>query len=247
MNITLGEDDALLFGGVPRTVVVTVSLDDGDKLRFPYSANKSINSLYKAINNVLPTGKHISVVVPVSHELEPTPTEQIIPEKKSNSIEREDIVTCVKLEDRGEGASVDFHVGGEYRVLSVHAKTLSLGNGKKQHIIDGYDIIDDNAPVPMRFFVMAHEVVLARKGNVVRHKSKKEFEEILKCPKCEEQVSCVLRENKFCGHCDKCGDFSISRIIHLCKCGAENSLFLYNGKFQGTCSKCKIPIEVQYE
>ena len=193
MDIKISEDNGFLFGGVPTLVVVTVTFDNGKVVRFPYTAEKAISALYEDLSRVnqdevktTPVIIHPSPVNihPGADVIEKT-FPPIVDTSRTNEIEREDIVTCVKVEDRGQGASVDIHVGGQYRVLKVHGKSLSMGDGQTRQMIDGYDVIDDQAPVPFRVYVFAHEVSLLRKHGV---KAKKFLtkEVDLKCPKCGE-------------------------------------------------------------
>lgn len=213
MKIEIGEDNGFLFGGVPSLVVVSVLFDDGRCVRFPYPADKPINALYDDLKKVTPKdipALPIDKIVATARFIEAA--KNLMPDvvhetSKSNGIETGDFVSCVKVEDRGQGATVDLHIGGEYRVLKVNAKDVDTGD-QVHHIVDGYDVIDDKAPVPVRMFVFAHEVVFVRKGNPKTKKGPMLFEEITDCPSCGDKVAAVVIDGELRGKCDKCGEFT---------------------------------------
>ena len=216
MEIRISEDNGFLFGGVPTLVVVSVCFDNGKQVRFPYQAEKAISALYKDLARVNVDEVKASPAELVMRPELQSPMKMVFSPKmdladpvlpdvgKPNEIEREDIVTCVKVEDRGQGATVDLHVGGIYRVIKVHAKDLSMGEGIR-HIIDGYDVVDDNAPTQFRTYVYAHEVALHQK-----HKARpKKFltkEVDLKCSKCGEVIYCGLKDGIYGALCE-CGQW----------------------------------------
>ena len=207
MEIKLSEDNGFLFGGVPTLVVVTVTFDNGKVVRFPYQAEKAISALYEDLSRVNVEEVAKSFVLEVARPKEvklSVPRETVETVTNQNEIEREDIVTCIKVEDRGQGATVDLHVGGEYRVLKVHAQSVTLADGLTKRVVNGYDIVDDTAPVQFRTFVAAHEVALARKhGPKPKKFLTKEVD--LKCPGCGEVVYCGLQDGFYSGEC-QCGE-----------------------------------------
>lgn len=251
MQITLCEDDSFLHGGVPKNIVVMVTLDDGKKIRFPYAADKSMSSLYSDINENISKIKTV-VCLPQSPVEVPPSVVAIPPKALSPSstgdiskIEREDLVRCVRLEPRGEGATVDIAMGDVVRVLKVLKNVLGGPDGKLRDIINGYEVVNDSHPVKRRIFVFPHEVELVSKRKLQGIEAVKEIEEILDCPVCrDERVSCVLQGSDFHGSCTKDNvKFMISRIIKKCKCGSDASLF-HNGDgvYKGVCPKCKLEI-----
>lgn len=309
MQIMLGEDDAMFFAGVPRNIVVTVVMDDGKKVKFPYDARKSMASLYKDIRDfclnvsrvpfgeiscftetknmlicfyeeklpevqfkfgkekeqilqslscrvyerveeitsiklgakkkndlsellksLFETGKIDErgmqslweVCSGTSFQLQPSSEDSVVvsrspqritPERNqeydkkividSNRIEREDIVRCVALEARE--SSCELKVGGEYRILKVFRKDIPTVDGKMQTIYDGYEVVDDNSPSPIRTFVFPHEVVLLRK-RVTPPAKFSSFEQVVSCAECGEPSALVLdkEKDKYVGECVKC-------------------------------------------
>ncbi len=210
MQIILGEDDAIFHGGVPKNIVVTVTMDDGKKVKFPYSAEKSMSSLYEDIRNFCPSApEHKGEVVPsVRSEFKIPPRDESKDRQlvisDPNKIEREDIVRCVVLEKRE--SSCDLKVGGEYRVLKAIRKDIPTADGKIQTVYDGYEVIDDTSASPIRTFVFPHEVQLLRKRTPPPEKISN-YEEIVICAECKEPSALVLdkEKDKYVGECVKCG------------------------------------------
>lgn len=263
MQITLCEDDGIFFDGVPRNVILLVKFDDGKQIRVPYSAEKSISAMYEDLNRIAPQAVNQEVVVSqaaldimnVNFKYKPLPvTIQALQPKedKSGVIEKEDIVTLIKLESRGEGASCDLMVGHEYRVISIIGSGVTLpGSDKITQIVHGYDVVNDNGDRPERTRVFPHEVALKRKRVPPPPMVKPLTEEILYCPMCAAANALILEGSAFKGICIGCqNDISIERVIKKCKtdkCGNDVSCFDVGGKYEGKCNKCKSHLEVAYE
>ena len=120
---------------------------------------------------------------------------------KSNEIEREDLVTCIKVLPRGEGANIDIVEGGTYRVISIVRQSIG-----ETIVARSYEVIDDSAPVQRRIFVFPQEIVLFKK-HTVHEPPRYQFEEIRPCGYCSEPVVMILdsNENRYKGNCGKCG------------------------------------------
>ena len=207
-KIEISEDNGFMYDGVPTLVVVSVYFDDGKYVRFPHLASSTISELYSDLNKI-PADK----VKEVPYSIKPIPQVDIpcaeipVPQlarvDKTNEIEKGDTVRCVKLGDRGEGATVDLHTGGMYRVLAVHKKSIPTPSGEMMNIIDGYDVIDDKAATPIRAFVFNGEIELVSKhAPFKRPVLSKEVD--LSCPQCSQKVYCGLTNGFYSGVCD-CG------------------------------------------
>jgi hypothetical protein len=115
-------------------------------------------------------------------------------------IELDDIVKCVRVLERAQGADVDIRLGGEYRVAGPRDPQI-------KRLIDNpkyYEVIDDNAPIPRRVQVGLVEVALLRK-HVAGPKKVLVYEEMFTC-ECGEPNGLILDQklNKYVGKC-KCG------------------------------------------
>lgn len=261
MQITLLEDDGILFGGVPKNIVIQVVFDDGTKRRLPYSAKKSISSLYKSLTEISflsypsPYIQEELIISKEAIKVQDNPDRasevpsRLNKDQKNGVIEKEDIVRLIRLESRGEGASCDLIIGHEYRVLNVFQSGITLpGSDKITNIPYGFDIIDDGSARPERTRVFPQEVELVRKRSVFIKKEEGKIEEILPCLECNEPVACVLEGDTFKGVCPNCSiDNSIHRIIRKCgndKCKNNVSLFDTGINLRGVCNKCQYVMEV---
>jgi hypothetical protein len=111
MEIRLGESDSLIHSGKAKMIIVHVTLNDGRKFQFPYKASTPIWKLYEAVAKI----KEEPVVVPmqagVSLVSSATAGAEIssvfVPASPNGEIKKGDIVRCIKVEDRGQGATVD--------------------------------------------------------------------------------------------------------------------------------------------
>jgi hypothetical protein len=190
MRIELLEDDSLANGGKAKNIVVSI---DGNRMILPIRTKLSelVEMVKKA--NLIP--------IPVKEENVPVIAPEAIKQALlEGSIEKEDIVRCIHVMERAQGADVDIRVGGEYRVLGI--KKISV-NG--QTLPEHYDIIDDNAPIPRRVMVWPSEIMLLRK-HVPGPKKVLVFEERTICGFCGEDNALILdkSKNKYCGVCTKC-------------------------------------------
>ena len=179
-------------------------------------------------------------------------------EKYDNSliIEKEDIVTLVKLNPRDihfSGTISPLVVGMDYRVLAVMGPKIPTPDGKGiKQIIHGFEVIDDNAPTPERMIVTPDEVQLKRKRILIGIEKTSVIEEMLPCPNCGILNSLALDNEKFVGVCKGfgkvigCGQsIAIKRVISSCNaCKVSVSCFDNGTKFEGHCPKCKAVIEV---
>lgn len=204
MTISLCEDDGIFFGGKPRNVVLSIVFDDGRKLRVPYSADKSISEMYEDLGKINENKKIViknifsdyAVAIADSsiRTIENKVTESLA--NKNNTIEKEDIVKCIKVEDRGKGATVDIVVGGEYRVIKIT---------KQNGMITSYDVVDDTADTRRRIYVMPHEVEFLRKRVAPVFKEIGSPEEIFPCGICKKPIACVKSDDgMFRGVCEDC-------------------------------------------
>ena len=268
MNITLCEDDSLFHGGTPQLVVLVVKFDNGNTKRIPYEACKTIASLYQDLYAIAPQvaeEKQVNIedIKPVEV---PKVMKDFVEEKskatiqahkeiidKSFTIEKEDIVTLIKLNPREfqSGTVSPLIVGMDYRVLKVIGPTIPTPDGKGiKKIIQGFEVIDDSAPTPERMIVTPDEVQLKSKRLSQIIKKTQSVEEMLPCPDCRTQNALTLVGTDFKGICEACGkDIDIGRVIKKCPsvgCGQEVSCFDVGGKYEGLCGKCKAKIEVAY-
>lgn len=176
----------------------------------------------------------------------------ILNNDKMNVIEREDIVTLVKILPRDQGASVENLIAGhEYRVMQIYSTGITLpGEGKITRIVNAYDIVDDINGRPERIRVHPTEVALLRKRKPPVAKGASKIEEILACPHCQALNACYLDGNKFKGSCEGCkGDYVIERIIEKCptdKCLNDVALFLYGDLYKGKCNRCGSIVEAEH-
>lgn len=209
MRVELCEDDGFLFNGTPKSIVVLVTADDGRKVKFPYNAKNSLAKLYMdarefCINVPHSTFIDNSELAMSKLSLRDSSKDKHFTLADPNKIEREDIVRCIMLEKREDSCSLK--VGGEYRILKVHRKDFPTGpNGEMQTVYDGYDVVDDNSPNPIRTMVFPHEVTLLRKRTPPNQKVRI-LEEIINCGFCQEPNALPLNEekNKYIGSCSKC-------------------------------------------
>lgn len=250
MQIVLCEDDGLFNNGVPKNVILHVTFDDEREIRVPYSADKPISELYKDLRKISNTNGHLPKIEAVRHVdgqikaiQDPLPVEVVI---NNGKIEKEDIVTLIKLEDR-EGATCPLQLGNQYRVIGIKAVGITKpGESTVTSIVQTYDIVDDSSPRPERIVVFPHEVQLFRKRTPQNKAPKPAIEEILTCPKCAVENSLALDKDTFKGRCIGCGlDIKIKRIIRKCtnkKCKAKVSLFESDGAFKGQCPECNASV-----
>lgn len=279
MQIILCEDDSMFHDGVPTLVVLVVKFDDGKQKRIPYPADRTISALYEDLQSIAPQVAQ-GPTVPVEEELygeSPHLTEFLkskvqitgkaieenikvhpVPKRsvdKSNIIEKEDIVTLVKLDEgRNKDATCLLIVGQEYRVISVASDNITMpGHNDVTRVVRGYDVVDDQADRQERTRVLPNEVALARKRTAPVIAKVIAIEEILNCPACNVANSLVLDGSEFKGTCVAClQDIAISRIIKKCqtdscrKVGWDVSCVDIGGKYQGKCNKCQDTIEVPY-
>ena len=267
MQISLQEDDSMFHGGTPQLVVLVVKFDNGNTKRIPYEACKTIASLYQDLYAIAPqvaeSAPEVIEDLVVTMGLAGKPQEHVatftnrpqpkVQEDKSNVIEKEDIVTLIKLNPREfqSGTVSPLIVGMDYRVLKVIGPTIPTPDGKGiKKIIQGFEVIDDSAPTPERMVVTPDEVQLKSKRLSQVIKKTQAVEEMLPCPDCRTLNALTLVGTDFKGTCEACGkDIDIGRVIKKCPsvgCGQEVSCFDVGGKYEGLCGKCKAKIEVAY-
>ena len=163
MKIELCEDNGFLNGGKPTLVVLVI---DG-KHRIPYEATKTIQELYADVAKVCDIDATLQLETALSplylsNEIKPTTTGKF----DLTEIQKEDIVKCIKVHPREEGADCDLEIGDEYRVLSI---TKDRGQATS------YDIVDDNSPTPYRIRCIADEIELSRKRKIKTNPVKKNY------------------------------------------------------------------------
>lgn len=276
MQIQLCEDDGLFHDGIPTLVVLVIKFDDGKTKRIPYPADRTISALYEDLNSIAPQVAELPQEPINDFEKTYRETVNVLANRiqrnealeanknnskidKSNIIEKEDIVTMVKMHERDKGATCDLIVGNDYRVMECIGPRVTLpGRNDITQMIEGYDVIDDHAPIQRRLRVFPDEIVLKSKRLSKIIEKVIAVEEILPCPYCQKSLSLVLEGTDFVGNCENCKDIKqtkedveirIARIIKKCltaKCGQEVSCFDVGGKYQGACIKCKANVEVPY-
>jgi hypothetical protein len=196
MEIRLGESDAFLHEGVATMLVVHVTLDSGKKIQFPFKADLPIFEIYKAVEKISeekiksPAVVTEALCTSVAPKQTPLAVEsQVL--STASSIGREDLVKCVKLYPRGEGATVDLKVGDIYRVLKI--------------VKNGYDVIDDKAATPMRLFVFTDEVEFYQKRKPPVPKVLGKPGKSALCPVCNADMIYYKEEDgRFMGECMVC-------------------------------------------
>lgn len=269
MQITLCEDNSLFHNGVPTLVVLVVKFDDGNQKRIPYPAGKTISELYQDLASIAPkvsndapvfipgmdleqsaefVNKFSSKPLPVTIQaLEPKPLID-----KSNTIEKEDIVTLTMLDPgRNKDATCNLIVGQELRVISVVSTGVTLpGSDEITKIVQGYDVVNDKGDRLERTRVFPQEVALLRKRTSPVIAKNNVVSEILNCPSCNAPNALGLDGDTYKGTCTDCkSDIAITRIIKKCQtaqCGRDVSCFDIGGKYQGKCNQCQATIEVPY-
>lgn len=278
MQIQLCEDDGDFHGGTPQLVVLVVKFDDGKTKRIPYPAEKSIAALYQDLRAIAPQVGDQKVDITSYAEAKgqagvntiketfkaayepPSPNKTPLTKTdKSNVIEKEDIVTMVKLNERDtvySGMQSPLMVGMDYRVIEIFGKHHPVTGNR---MVNGYDVIDDTAATPERMRVFPDEIVLKSKRVLLGVEKTSAVEEILPCPACQFNNSLQLEGSDFKGVCQSCGvDIVIGRITTTCQTPAckkdasgrnietKVSCFDVGDKYEGTCGKCRSTIEVPY-
>jgi hypothetical protein len=188
MNISFVGDDSIMFDGVPKNVIVQVTFGN-EKTTFPYPAKKTIAALFADVNKI--DGKPIKFdtgIPAIKRE-----TTKFIP--NANEICREDVVRCVKVNERDVGIDADKIpvVGNEYRIIQIHRK-----NGVAHY----YEVINDKSELPIRMAMFTDEIELLRKH--IPQEKKTVLSEIVKCP-CGEEVAIDLIGDTYSGACPNCG------------------------------------------
>lgn len=279
MQIQLCEDDGDFHeGGIPQLVVLVVKFNDGKQKRIPYPAEKTIAALYQDLNAIASkvaesTQRLVIDEIEPLEEIKTASESQVkslsvglsdvnkgqskVKEDKSNVIEKEDIITLIKLNPRDtvySGTMSPLIVGMDYRVLAVLGPKIPTPDGKGiRTVVQGYEVIDDQAPTPERMIVTPDEVQLKNKRLSKIIEKVSTVEEVLACPACQVNNPLTLKDNSFVGTCTACGvEISITRIISHCKTpnckkdGVKVSCFDVGGKYEGQCGTCRAKIEVPY-
>jgi len=209
-------------------IIIHVTLNSGKKVQFPYPATNPISEIYKAVSKIsdeaisspsvaleaLCTSKSPVHKSPVespavgaeSHIIAAPPSESIPAPVLTGKeeIKREDLVKCIKVEPRAEGSTVDIEVGKIYRVLKVHGPILPVG-GVMTKIIDGFDVVDDNAATARRIFAAPSEMEFYQKRKVPPVKIIGKMESTFSCPTCHTRMVAYKEEDgKYHGECVNC-------------------------------------------
>lgn len=197
MKITLCEDNGRFNNGAVSLVILEIVQDGGIVIRIPYQADKTIAELYADVGKV---AKVVPTPVITNKVSEVFPVEKIaaheIPMDRF-SIEREDIVKCVKLHPRDPEAGCELTVGNEYRVIDI---------SKQKGVIAYYEVLDDKSDNKIRIPVMPDEIELVRK-RVMPAPRKQVFEIIKRCDACGEVNSMELNGDNYECSCIKCKKF----------------------------------------
>jgi len=178
MKICLEEDNGFLHDGKPTLVVLVI---DG-KTRIPYEATKTIQELYVDVAK-LGVKEDINIIENFVHGECPTITTGKFDLEKLKSsgdalvnalseIEKEDIVKCIKVHPREEGAGCNLKVGNEYRVLS---RVFDINEDGSKGKVLSYDIVDDNSKASFRIKCLPDEIELLRKRKVKTNPVKKDY------------------------------------------------------------------------
>lgn len=215
MIIQLCEDDGMLHeDGKPRLVVLMVQTDDGKTHRIPYQADHTITELYETVRRVCSIKTLVyehdfrNAVRDLATDLppqEPAVGDAGSPQpatNRSNTIEREDVVECVKIKIDESGSPIERDepvvVGKEYRVINIiRNKDRSVGM---------YEVLDDESNNKIRIPCFPEEIVLKKKY-VPGPPRKMIFDEKVTCPACASEN--VIRMNdsgtRYEGNCEDCG------------------------------------------
>lgn len=192
MKIELCEDNGLISNdNIPTLIIVLVTFDDGKQVRIPYEANRTIEQLYKDVRG-------ISFIPPINIPVMPaTQIENNKPKNNlSNTICREDIVKCIKLEKDMDGnTNPDLEIGKEYRVIDIY---------KSNGMVTYYEVLNDNADAKIRISVLPSEVELLRK--FVPGLPKRNVKSTALNCECGGIMQFLFfpSDGKFHGHCDAC-------------------------------------------
>ena len=192
MNISFVGDDSIMFDGVPKNVIVQVTFGN-EKTTFPYPAKKTIAALFADVNKI--DGKPIKLnSISTAMFATSKPLNNVL-FNETNEICREDVVRCVKVNERDVGIDADKIpvVGNEYRIIQIHRK-----NGVAHY----YEVINDKSELPIRMAMFTDEIELLRKH--IPQEKKTVLSEIVKCP-CGEEVAIDLIGDTYSGACPNCG------------------------------------------
>lgn len=231
MEIRICEDNGCMCAdGKPSLVVLVVMFDNGNQVRVPYEAGKTIADLYFDIKKLDKQGagtalggENITTLLPIDIKKEQQHRKEMVypgvtmsePEAKplavdqSLTIQREDLVKVVnvlpRFKDQTGNELMDpgIEAGGIYRVMKINKAVIV--DPSTQELVDcvnNYEIINDKSATPVR--------LIAYPGEVVLHQKRK------------GKISKVTRMEE----------------IVKCECGFDNSLFLNNktNKYEGVCS-----------
>jgi len=204
MKIELTDDNGVLHDGKPTLVVLVI---DGVK-RIPYEATKTIQELYEDVAKMPLVLDSNEVLLPLNLSTSDIHSPQVYTDQENKSapmidgllienvIQKEDIVKCIKVHERLEGADVDLEVGGEYRVLSIK---------KERGQVMSYDLMNDSSTNQFRITCTPDEVQLLRKRQPKTNPVKTDYkQEIMKCAVCSTDNALELVGDKYVGECLKC-------------------------------------------
>lgn len=202
MRIELCEDNGTLSAeGKPTLVILVITRDDGKQIRVPYQANKKISDLYVDARN-LAIKQDIATIESIVQDpakdvqgLFTAIVKDVVDTKFANTIQREDIVTCVRQEKDIDGnVNEEIEVGKQYRVIEIVKKA-----GKVIY----YEVLDDAKGDRIRIQILPSEVELFKKY-VRTTPPRKEVFEITKTCDCGEIVSLSLNGETYEGVCEEC-------------------------------------------
>ena len=207
MEIRLGENDSCFNGGKAKMIIIQITMNNGKKNQFPYDASKTLSELCSDIQKF--SDEEIVVPSTVSHAVAPAevvaPLVSTASASSDGEIHKECLVKCIKVEPRGDGATIDLEVGKVYRVLTINGPTSPQG---KKHAMS-YELVDDNAPSPMRIFALPHEVIFYQNRKPPIPKVVGKLNKAGDCPVCS--VSMVFYkepDGRFIGECLSCHNIS---------------------------------------
>jgi len=212
-TVSLSSGDAFLQDdNSPTMIIVTILMEDGKTIQFPYDASKTLKQLDADILRAAERyDNRVSLreVQPIKIDLKPgginhfesdgSPSPENTAYNKSTKIELEDIVECVKVYPRDPNieASAIPVIGKQYRVFD---KSTVQG-------IKFFEVLDDASDNKKLIKVYSDEVKLVAKRPPLQPGQERvmNFQTTHKCPCGEINALQINNEqNKYVGDCS-CG------------------------------------------
>ncbi len=200
MNIILMEGDELAQpDGKPKNIYLSIN---GKKMILPTS--KTILDLLDIGKGIEPSKEPIVESASIETQEMPIAEVPVIPVDHSIKIQREDLVKCVMVNERlAKEDKSDLTLGTIYRVIKISQMGITNPDTQQmEFIVDHYEVIEDNAPVPRRIYAFPGEVELYQKSKRKKIGKDYKFSEVMKC-ECGTSNALILDEakNKYTGIC----------------------------------------------